>query len=187
LLSAQARSGPEAALISASEDALRIGDAQTVNDYASALGGVHDPRARDLLWNFVERDVHTEQSLIAITWFKNPEDLPRLASLLEAPAKADNMTGTYSSLPYAIHRAYGDAALPVLESAVQESSYVWVQTNCARELVLAGHKSGFAFIAQAIEQDKVYRREIVQFVQDRFPEFRGADDEKILAFLKSRL
>ena len=187
MLSAQARSDAEAALISAAENALRTGDTQTVNDYASTLGGVHDPRARDLLWNFVERDVHTEQSLIAITWFKNPGDLPRLASLLDAPAKGDTMQGTYSSLPYAIHRAYGDAALPVLESAIQKSGYVWVQTNCARELVLAVHKSGLAFIAQAIEQNKFYRREMVQFVQDRFPELRGADDEKILAFLKSRL
>jgi hypothetical protein len=78
------------------------------------------------------------------------------------------MQGTYSSLPYAIHRAYGDAALTVLESAIQKSGYVWVQTSCARELVQAGRKSGFAFIAQAIEQNKFYRREIVQFVQDAF-------------------
>jgi hypothetical protein len=98
LLSAQARSGAGAALISASENALHTGDAQTANDYASVLGLVHDPRARDLLWNFVERNVLMEQSLIAITWFKNPGDLPRLASLLEAPAKGDTMQGTYSSL-----------------------------------------------------------------------------------------
>ena len=96
------------------------------------------------------------------------------------------MQGTYSSLPYAIHRAYGDAALPALESAIQKSGYVWVQTGCARELVQAGRKSGFAFIAQAIEQNKLYRREMVQFVQDRFPELRGADDTKVLAFLKAR-
>ena len=96
------------------------------------------------------------------------------------------MQRTYSSLPYAVHRAYGDAALPVLESAIQKSGYVWVQTNCARELVLAGRKSGFAFIAQAIEQNKFYRREMIQFVQDRFPELRGADDSKVLAFLKAR-
>ena len=61
-----------------------------------------------------------------------------------------------------------------------------MQTNCARELVQAGHKSGFAFIAQAIEQDKFYRRDMVQFVQDHFPELRGADDSKVLAFLKAR-
>lgn len=169
-------------LISAADHVLRVGDPQTANNYASALGGVHDPGARDLLWDFVNRNVLTEQSLTAITWFKNPADLPRLATLLEAPAKGDAMQRTYSSLPYAIHRAYGDAALPALESAIQKSGYVWVQTGCARELVQAGHKSGFAFIAQ----NKFYRREMVQFVQDRLPELRGADDGKVLAFLKAR-
>ena len=186
LLSPEARARAEDALISAAEHVLRVADAQTANNYASALGGVHDPRAHDLLWDFVNRYVLTEQSLIAITWFKNPADLPRFAMLLEAPAKGDAMQSTYSSLPYAIHRVYGDAALPVLESAIQKSGYVWVQTNCARELVQAGRKSGFAFIAQAIEQNKFYRREMVQFVQDRFPELRGADDTKVLAFLKAR-
>jgi hypothetical protein len=184
LLSAEARARAEDALISAADHVLRVADPQTANNYASALGGVHDPRARDLLWDFVNRNVLTEQSLTAITWFKNPADLPRLATLLEAPAKDDAMQRTYSSLPYAIHRAYGDAALPALESAIQKSGYVWVQTGCARELVQAGRKSGFAFIAQAIEQNKFYRREMVQFVQDRFPELRGADDSKVLAFLK---
>jgi hypothetical protein len=185
LLSAEARTRAEDGLIAAAENVLRDGDPQTANNYASALGGVHDPRARDLLWDFVSRNVLTEQSLIAITWFKNPADLPRLATLLEGSPKGDVMRRTYASLPYAIHRAYGDAALTVLESAIQKSGYVWVQTNCARELVLAGRKSGFAFIAQAIEQNKFYRREMVQFVQDRFPELRGADDSKVLAFLQA--
>lgn len=186
LLSAELRARAEDALISAAEHVLRVGDPQTATNYASALGGVHDPRARDLLWDFVNRNVQTEQSLIAITWFKNAADLPRLAALLEAPAKGGAMQTTYSSLPYAIHRAYGDAVLPVLESAIQKSGYVWVQTNCARELVQAGRKSGFAFIAQAIEQNKLYRREMVQFVQERFPELRGADDSKVLTFLRAR-
>jgi hypothetical protein len=138
LLSPEARARAEDVLISAAENVLRGGDSQTGNNYARALGGVHDPRARDLLWDFVKHNVLTEQSLIAITWLKNPADLPRLAALLEAPAKDDPMQGTYSSLPYAIHRAYGDAALAVLESAIQRSGYVWVQPNCARELVQAG-------------------------------------------------
>jgi hypothetical protein len=186
LLAAEARARAEDALISAAEHVLRGGDPQTGIDYASALGGVHDPRARDLLWDFVKRNVLTEQSLIAITWLKNPADLARLAALLEAPAKGDPMQRTYASLPYAIHRAYGDAALPALESALQKSGYVWVRTNCARELVQAGRKSGFAFIAQAIEQNKFYRLEMVQFVHDRFPELRGADDSQVLVFLKTR-
>jgi hypothetical protein len=185
LLSAGARARAESALISAAENVLRAGGSQTGNDYASALGGVHDPRARELLWSFVHRNRFTEQSLIAITWLKHPADLPRLAALLETPRRVDSMERTYASLPYAIHRAYGDAALPMLESALQTSGYVWVRTNCARELVQGGRQSGFAFIAQAVEQNKFYRREMVQFVQDRFPELRGADDGKVLAFLKA--
>lgn len=186
LLTAGARSRAEEALISAAENVLRVGDSQTGNNYASTLGGVHDPRARDALWGFVDRNVVTEQSLIAITWFNNPADLPRLAALLEAPAKGDPEDRTYASLPYAIRRAYGDAALPVLESAIQKSGYVWVQTNCARELVQAGRKSGFTFIAQAIEQNRFYRAEMVRFIQERFPDLRGSDDSKVLAFLKAR-
>lgn len=186
LLSAEARARAEGALISAAGNVLRAGDPQTGNNYASALGGVHDPRARKLLWDFVNRNVLTEQSLIAITWFKIAADLPRIAALLEAPAKGDEMQRTYASLPYAIRRAYGDAALPVLESAIQKSGYVWVRTNCARELVQAGRKSGFAFIAQSIEQNRFYWREMVEFVKERFPALRGADDSKVLAFLKER-
>jgi hypothetical protein len=185
-LSAADRARAEGALIAAAENVLRNGDSQTGGFYVAALGGVRDPRARDLVWSFINRNVITEQSLIVITWFKNPADLPRLAALLEAPAKGDPMDRTYASLPYAIHRAYGDAALPVLESAIQKSGYVFVQTNCARELVEAGRKSGFAFIAQAIEQNKFYRAEMMRFIQDRFPELRGAGDSQVLEFLKAR-
>ncbi|MGD0499473.1 MAG: hypothetical protein ABSC23_13665 [Bryobacteraceae bacterium] len=185
LLSAADRARAEGALIAAAENVLRNGESQTGNYYAAALGGVRDPRARDLLWSFVDRNVITEQSLIVITWFKNPADLPRLAALLEAPAKRDPMDRTYASLPYAIHRAYGDAALPTLESALQKSGHVWVQTHCAEELVEAGRKSAFAFIAQAIEENRSYRQELVRFIQNRFPELRGTDDSKVLAFLKA--
>ena len=50
LLSAESRVRTENALIAAVENVLRTGDGQAGNNYASALGGVHDPRARDLLW-----------------------------------------------------------------------------------------------------------------------------------------
>jgi hypothetical protein len=186
LLSAEVRARTEDALISAAASVLRVGDSQTGIDCAAALGGVHDPRSRTLLWTFVDRDVVTEESLIAITWFKNLADLPRLASLLEGPAHGDPMQTTYASIPYAIHNGYGDAALPVLESAIAKSGYVFVRTACARELVMAGQKSGFAFIAQAIQEKKFYRDEMVRFLQERFPELRGADDGKILEFLQSR-
>jgi hypothetical protein len=74
---------------------------------------------------------------LGLTYWPDDEINRSLAELLH----------TYASLPYAIYRGYGEAALPVLDSAVQESGYVWAQPNCARELVQAGYRSGFAFIA----------------------------------------
>ena len=186
VLSDQARARAEDALIAASGNVLLVGDLQTVTNYAGALGAVRDPRGRDLLWDFVKRNVAAEQSLMAITWLKNSADLPRLATLLEVAAPADTQLRTYAMLPYAIRRAYGDAALPVLESALRKSGYTWVRVNCAEELVEAGRKPGFAFMAQAIEQNQSYRRQIVQFIKDRFPELRTADDGKVLDFVKAR-
>ena len=186
LLSADDRVRTQDALISAAENVLRDGDPQTGNYYALALGSVHDPRARTLLWSFMERNILTEQSLLVLTWLKDPADLPRLAALIEGPAQGDPMQTTYAYLPSAIHKVYGEAAIPVLESAIEKSGYIWVRTNCARELVLEGRKSGFAFIEQAIEQNKPYRGEMVRFLQERFLGLRGADDDKVLGFLKSR-
>jgi hypothetical protein len=78
------------------------------------------------------------------------------------------------------------AALPVLERALENSGYVWVRTGCARELILKNRPSGFAFVVDAIEQDRRYKREMIEFVRGRFPELRGADDTAVLAFLKQR-
>jgi hypothetical protein len=176
----------ETALIAAAEHVIAAGDEQTVINYAAALGTVRDPRAGTLLWNLVQRNVAREQALIAISWRKDPRDLPRLAALLESPAAGDPLSYKLASLPYALRNSFGDAALPYLESALKNSDFVWVRTNCARELILAGRPSGFAFAAQAIEQKTRYVREMVQFVQDRFPELRGRDDAAVLAFLRAR-
>jgi hypothetical protein len=176
----------ETALIAAAEHVIASGDDQTVINYAAALGTVRDPRAGTLLWSLVQRNVAREQALIAISWRKDPRDLPRLAALLESPAGGDPLSYKLSNLPYALRNSFGDAALPYLESALKNSELVWVRTNCARELILAGRPSGFAFVALAIEQKARYVREMVQFVQDRFPELRGRDDAAVLAFLRAR-
>ena len=127
-----------------------------------------------------------EQSLIAITWRKDPKDLTGLVAILEAPATGDPLSGELSSLPYALRFAYGKAALPALEDAVKNSGYVWVRTNCARELIIENRPSGFAFVADAIEKDRFYKREMIEFMRERFLELRDADDAAVLAFLKRR-
>ena len=104
--------------------------------------------------------------------------------MLEAPVTGDPNSGGESSLPYAMHNAYGGQALTYLESALKRSGYMSVRTNCARELIQAGRPAGFAFAAQAIEERASYAREIIQFVRDRFPELHGADDGTVLSFLK---
>jgi hypothetical protein len=174
------------ALIAAAEHVIRAGDPQTVSYYAAALGSVRDARAGTLLWDMVRRNVARGQAVIAISWRKDPRDLPRLATLLEAPVSGDPMSADLGSLPYALRNSYGDAALPYLESALAKSQYVWVRTNCARELILAGRSSGFAFVADAIEQGRPYKREMTQYVQERFPRLRTADDAAMLSFLRAR-
>ena len=91
-----------------------------------------------------------------------------------------------ASIPYAIRNAYGDAAIPFLEAGLKGSQYDRVRANCARELIILGRPSGFAFVADAIQGNRPYKPEIVQFVRDRFPELKSADEGSVLAFIKPR-
>jgi hypothetical protein len=85
-----------------------------------------------------------------------------------------------------LHRAYGDASLPFLEKMLSGSTSIWVRTESARELVLAGQPSGFLFMTDAIEHGRRYRAEMVQFLRDRFPELRQADEARIVSFLRAK-
>ena len=183
---AEARTREESALLRAVEHVVGIADAQTRNDFAAALGSVHDARARDVLWSMYARGIAAEQALMAITWHKDLRDLPRLGALLVAPVTGDPSSGELAFVPYALRNSYGDAAVPYLESAIKDSGYVWVRTGCARELVIAGRPAGFAFIADAIEGNRPYKREMVEFVRGRFPEVKAADEGALLGFLKRR-
>jgi hypothetical protein len=186
LFSDAVKARAEDALITAVEHVISVGDSQTITNFAAALGAMRDERGHQILWDFVRRRVAYEQSLIAIPWRKDLKDLPRLAAILDEPATGDPLSAELSSLPYSLHKAYGAAALPVLENALKNSGYVWVRTNCARELIGENRPSGFAFVADAIEQNRFYKGEMIQFVRDRFPELRGADETAVLAFLKRR-
>jgi hypothetical protein len=186
LFSDAVKTRAEEALIAAVEHVISVGDSQTITNFAAALGAMRDERGHQILWDFVRRRVAYDQSLIAIPWRKDLKDLPRLAAILDEPATGDPLSAELSSLPYSLHKAYGAAALPVLENALKNSGYVWVRTNCARELIGENRPSGFAFVADAIEQNRFYKGEMIQFVRDRFPELRGADETAVLAFLKRR-
>ena len=181
-----AKARAEDALLAAAEHVVRVGDGQTIINFAAVLGAMRDERSHRILWDFVRRRVAYQQSLIAITWRKDLKDLPGLVAILEAPAPGDPLSSELSSLPYALRNAYGKAALPALEDAVKNSGYVWVRTSCARELIIENRPSGFAFVADAIEKDRFYKLEMIGFLREKFPELRDADDAAVLAFLKRR-
>ncbi len=160
-------------------------DRQNLNDYIADLAQLHDPRVHDLLWDLVNRRIGYEQALIALSWLKSPEDLPKLAQLALQPANGRALEYDVASLPYALHNAYGDSAIPYLERMVERSEYTWVRTNGARELVLAGRPVGFGFMADAIKNARFYRAEMIQFLLDQFPELRQSDDASILRFVRA--
>jgi len=180
------RAHAENALIEAASRIEDAGDADLASRYAVALSAVEDERAGVLLWDLVHRDIARGQAAIAIAWRKAPADLPKLAQLTLEPAHGNNRDYSLTSLPYALHRAYGDAALPYLETMLERSEFTWVRTDSARELIVAGRPSGFAFIVDALEHDRPYRREMIQYVRDRFPELRRSGDATILSFIRAR-
>ncbi len=118
-------------------------------------------------------------------WRKSLPDLAKLAQLtLEA---SNGQAGDYefSSIPDALHNAFGDAAIPYLVTMLQRSEYARVRTASARELILAGRPEGFAFVADAIANGGSHRREMIEFVRYQFPELRQADDAGILKFVQA--
>jgi hypothetical protein len=179
------RARAEDAMIRAARHMIEL-DPENANPYVSRLGQLQDERTHDLLWDFVNRHVAYEQAIIALSWLKSLPDLPRLAQLALQPANGHPLDGEVASLPYALHNSYGDAAIPYLDTMLERSEFTFVRTNCARELMLANRAEGFAFVADAIANNRSYRQEMIQFLRDQFRELRQADDPTILKFTQAR-
>ncbi len=173
------------ALIDAEGQVVAMGNRDIANTYAAALGSMKDDRAGKILWSFVERDIAHEQAIIALAWLHSPADLPKLAQKAFPPTATPGDPGP-TSLPGALRNSYGDAALPYIEEMLQRSPFMFVRTASAQELVNAGRPSGFAFIVDAIEQNRPYRGEMVRFLHDRFPEFRQGDDAAALRLAQGK-
>jgi len=173
------------ALIDAEAHVVALRDTDIANAYAGALGRVQDDRASKILWSFVDRHIDGGQAIIALTWLHAPSDLQKLAQLALVSGTQPDDTGP-PSLPSLLRQAYGEAALPYIEDLMQRSPFVRVRVESARELVLAGRPSGFAFIADAIEQEPPYRQEMIQFLRDRFPEIRQGDDTAALNLARTK-
>ena len=174
------------AMVRAADHIIPI-DPENTNQFIADLGQLQDERSHQLLWDIVKRrGPGFEQALIALTWRKSPPDLPKLAQLALGPANGQEGDHEFTSLPYSLHNAFGDAAIPYLVSMVARSEFRWVRVNAAEELVLAGRSEGFVFFASSIANSTVSRQNIEQFLRERFPELRNADDATILKFVQAR-
>ena len=173
-------------VLDAASHVLERGDARSQQMLAEALGGIKADASRDWLWKMIQRGNADEQAKIALSWIGDPRDLPRMAALLSDADAADPYGYRNSSLAYALHRAYGDAALPFLKQAARNTKQIWVRTSCARELALAGEPEGFQNLLRAMDEMPSFKPEALQFARDSFPGLRTQPDDAVMAFLKAR-
>ncbi len=77
-------------------------------------------------------------------------------------------------------------ALPFRERTLAGAPSIRMRTESARTMVLAGRPAGFLFMADAIEQGRRYRAEMIRLLRDQFPELRQSGEAAILSFAKKR-
>ncbi|HVV44757.1 MAG TPA: hypothetical protein VHC72_06115, partial [Bryobacteraceae bacterium] len=138
--SAALQAQTSALVMAAAPAILERGDAHLEQLLSQTLGSIKTQASRDMLWRMIQQGKAAEQSKIALTWIGDARDLPRLAGVMDA------------SLPYGLHRAYGDAALPWLKKAGRETSQPAVRKECGKELAIAGEPDGFQFLLQAMDE-----------------------------------
>jgi hypothetical protein len=154
--------------------------------FIDALGSTRDPSAHELLWKWQELGIGEDRPYYSIAQFRDPQDLPKIGAALVEPGHGAGQRGQITYLPYYLHSNFGAAALPYLETALANSPNPYVRISCAEELTTAGRRAGFAFIADAIQENRKYSQEMIQFLRDRFPELKNADRARLLAFLAAK-
>jgi hypothetical protein len=159
-------------------------DAQTIDDFVSVLGRIHNERVHDVLWSLADRHTGTEQALIAIASQNDPKDFPRLAVLLiEVPADAPPGK-TLSGVPHAMSALA--ASRSWLETVLAKAQSPAVRIRCAQELMRVYDRAGFAFARDAFENNLSWKDEIGTVVNEEFPETRDKSDTEMVAFLRGR-
>ena len=154
---------------------------------ANFLGATRPPVGRALLWKLIEAGLATEQSLVCITWFHDPSDLPRLAGIAKQYNPSDPHGYAHSSVVMHMQSQYGTVARPYLRDILASSKQTWVRTAAAQGLVQMNDRAGWEFFVDVVRQRPFYRDEMVRWLGDVFPVVRDADDAAIITFLESKL
>ncbi|MGC1499365.1 MAG: hypothetical protein WA800_05160 [Terriglobales bacterium] len=154
---------------------------------ANFLGQTRPPVGRVLLWKLKDAKLATEQSLICVTWFQDPSDLPQLAEIAKQYSPSDPHGYAHSSVVMHMQTQYGTVALPYLRDILASSKQTWVRTSAAQGLVQMNDRAGWEFFIDMVRQRPFYRDEMVRWLGEVFPVIRNADDVAISTFLTSRL
>ncbi len=174
------------AVLNASDRMVKNPDPEIAGPYTALVGSFQTPRSHEVLWKMTANDRALAQALIALTWFKDPADLSRITRFLQAryPDEdfARNLTGMCSTL----HSAYGDVAMPYVESVVDNSPHNPIRLGCSEQLMLAGDPKGFATALDIFQSSESYRQWIHSFLAEKFGVGFDGGDEQIIAFLRER-
>jgi hypothetical protein len=163
-------------------------DGEVGQALALYLGGIKSDVSRALLWQLVRgTGPGHQQALIVLTWIGDQRDLPQLGRLLLKAGDPDAYGRDLASLPYHLLHGYGDAAIPYLEKAMSGSPYVFVRTSSAEELALQGRSSAFRFFLDAVQNNRSYKPELVQWLKNYCGLSASADNQAVIAFLSSRV
>lgn len=174
-----------AAMIDAADSITTTADQQTTWDYAAELGLLKDPNALPLLRRWLGEQRAIPTVIRSITYFAQPEDLPRLAALLTVRNGDRDYYQEVGSLPEYLYEAYASESVVYLERVLHESDSPALKVGCAQALLHANHPEAWEFVANEIESNGKYKDQLLTAVHVLHP--RGtADEASILAFAKQR-
>lgn len=157
---------------------------------ANFAGVSRRPADRTLLWKLVDAGLATEQSLICITWFREPADLPRIVSIVKQATysnSSDPHGYEHSGTVGHLQTEYGTVARPYLRDLLESSKQTWVRTAAAKGLVEMNDPAGWQFFLEAVSKSPFYKDEMVRWLGDRFPSLRNTDDAALLSLLQTRV
>jgi hypothetical protein len=162
---------------------------QAASWLANSFGAVRRSGDRLLLWKLVDAGLTEEQSLICITWFRDPADLPRITAIVKQASvnNASDPQGYKMFAPVgAMRTQYGAAARPYLREILAGSKQTWVRTTAAQDLVWMNDRAGWQFFAGVLREHPFYEDEMVRWLKERFPPIRNAGETEVLNFLESK-
>ena len=172
-----------AAMIAAEKYVLASGDYETAQDYVQSLAIFGDERAAPILWRFVGEGMALGASLDAIARLARPEDLPKLAAFIDVTQMPRDYYYQTDSLLGTLTTAYGADAVPYVKRIIQKTDRASLRDDAGNALVSANLPETWAFIADAIENDAVYKADLMRYIGARYPD-SNATQASMLALAK---